>query len=155
MGRKITIQLEEADIPYNIRAINIGCGDQLTPDFLKISPNGRMPAIVDHEPIGGGAPVTIFESGAIMVYLAVKGGAMAADPGIARIRRRSPLRSERGAPEDATRVSEPNADRGGQLAQNDVCQIARQLTEHRNYDAIKSSCRSRCADPSGRLGGRR
>jgi GSH-dependent disulfide-bond oxidoreductase len=73
-GKKITIQLEEAGIPYNIKAINIGRGDQLTPDFLKISPNGRMPAIVDHEPIGGGAPITIFESGAIMVYLAEKSG---------------------------------------------------------------------------------
>src|SRR5205807_3645712 len=69
-GKKITIQLEEAGIPYNIKRINIGRGDQLTPDFLKISPNGRMPAIVDHEPMGGGAPITIFESGAIMVYLA-------------------------------------------------------------------------------------
>ena len=73
-GKKITIQLEEAGIPYNIKAINIGRGDQLTPDFLKISPNGRMPAIVDHEPMGGGAPITIFESGAIMVYLAEKSG---------------------------------------------------------------------------------
>ena len=55
-GKKVTIQLEEAGIPYNIKPINIGRGDQLTPDFLKISPNGRMPAIVDHEPMGGGAP---------------------------------------------------------------------------------------------------
>jgi hypothetical protein len=53
--------LEEAGLLYNIKPINIGRGDQLTPDFLKISPNGRMPAIVDHEPIGGGAPITIFE----------------------------------------------------------------------------------------------
>ena len=73
-GKKITIQLEEAGIPYNIKPINIGRGDQLTPDFLKISPNGRMPAIVDNEPTGGGAPITIFESGAIMVYLAEKSG---------------------------------------------------------------------------------
>src|SRR5258708_3032572 len=73
-GKKITIQLEEAGIPYNIKRINIGRGDQLTPHFLKISPNGRMPAIVDHDPMGGGAPITIFESGAIMVYLAEKSG---------------------------------------------------------------------------------
>jgi GST-like protein len=73
-GKKVTIQLEEAGIPYTIKAINIGRGDQLTADFLKISPNGRMPAIVDHEPMGGGAPIVIFESGAIMVYLAEKSG---------------------------------------------------------------------------------
>lgn len=73
-GKKITILLEEAGIPYNIKAINIGRGDQLAPDFLKISPNGRMPAIVDHEPKGGGAPIAIFESGAIMEYLTEKSG---------------------------------------------------------------------------------
>jgi glutathione S-transferase len=75
-GKKITILLEEAraGLPYNIKPINIGRGDQLTPDFLRISPNGRMPAIVDHEPMGGGAPITIFESGAIMEYLAEKSG---------------------------------------------------------------------------------
>src|ERR1700692_1569005 len=73
-GKKITTQLEEAGIPYKIKAIHIGRGDQLTPDFLKISPNGRMPAIVDHEPIGGGSPLAIFESGAIMEYLAEKSG---------------------------------------------------------------------------------
>src|SRR5271154_4190302 len=73
-GKKITILLEEAGIPYTIKSINIGRGDQLTPDFLRISPNGRMPAIVDHEPTGGGTPITIFESGAIMMYLAEKAG---------------------------------------------------------------------------------
>src|SRR6266853_1497514 len=73
-GKKIVILLEELGLPYTIKPINIGRGDQLTPDFLKISPNGRMPAIVDHEPMGGGAPITIFESGAIMVYLAEKSG---------------------------------------------------------------------------------
>jgi GSH-dependent disulfide-bond oxidoreductase len=73
-GKKITIQLEETGFPYDIKPINIGRGDQLSPDFLKISPNGRMPAIVDHEPMGGGAPLTIFESGAIMMYLAEKSG---------------------------------------------------------------------------------
>jgi GSH-dependent disulfide-bond oxidoreductase len=73
-GKKITILLEEAGIPYTIKPIHIGRGDQLTPDFLKISPNGRMPAIVDDQPMGGGAPLTIFESGAIMEYLAEKVG---------------------------------------------------------------------------------
>src|SRR3984893_14894086 len=73
-GKKITILLEEAGIPYTIKAINIGRGDQLTADFLKISPNGRMPVIVAHEPMGGGAAITIFESGAIMEYLAEKSG---------------------------------------------------------------------------------
>ena len=73
-GKKVTILLEEAGIPYTIKAVNIGRGDQLTADFLKISPNGRMPAIVDTEPKGGGAPITLFESGAIMEYLAEKVG---------------------------------------------------------------------------------
>ena len=73
-GKKVTILLEEARIVYTIKPINIGRGDQLAPDFLRISPNGRMPAIVDHEPMGGGAPITIFESGAIMEYLAEKSG---------------------------------------------------------------------------------
>jgi GST-like protein len=73
-GHKVTILLEECGIPYTIKTVNIGRGDQLSPSFLKISPNGRMPAIVDHEPLGGGAPLTIFESGAIMMYLAEKAG---------------------------------------------------------------------------------
>ena len=73
-GHKVTILLEECGIPYTIKPVNIGRGDQLSPSFLKISPNGRMPAIVDHEPLGGGAPLTIFESGAIMMYLAEKAG---------------------------------------------------------------------------------
>jgi GSH-dependent disulfide-bond oxidoreductase len=73
-GKKVTILLEEAGIPYTIKPVNIGRGDQLTADFLKISPNGRMPAIVDDQPMGGSAPLTIFESGAIMEYLAEKSG---------------------------------------------------------------------------------
>ena len=73
-GKKVVILLEECGLPYTIKPINIGRGDQLTPDFLKISPNGRMPAIVDDEPMGGGAPISIFESGAIMTYLAEKTG---------------------------------------------------------------------------------
>jgi len=74
-GKKIVILLEELGLPYTIKPVNIGRGDQLTSSFLKIAPNGRMPAIVDHEPLGGGAvPISIFESGAIMMYLAEKTG---------------------------------------------------------------------------------
>jgi GST-like protein len=73
-GHKVTILLEECGIPYTIKPVNIGRGDQLSPSFLKISRNGRMPAIVDHEPLGGSAPLTIFESGAIMMYLTEKAG---------------------------------------------------------------------------------
>jgi GST-like protein len=73
-GKKIVILLEELGLPYTIKPINIGRGDQLTPEFLKVSPNGRMPAIVDDEPMGGGAPMSIFESGPIMMYLAEKTG---------------------------------------------------------------------------------
>jgi GST-like protein len=71
-GKKVTILLEELGVPYRIVPVNIGRGDQFTDDFLKISPNNRMPAMVDHEPEGGGEPVSVFESGAIMLYLAEK-----------------------------------------------------------------------------------
>jgi GST-like protein len=73
-GHKITIFLEEAGVPYRIHPVNIGKGEQFAPDFLKIAPNNRMPAIVDTEPKGGGAPISIFESGAILLYLAEKTG---------------------------------------------------------------------------------
>ncbi len=73
-GHKITLFLEEAGLPYKIHAVNIGKGEQFDPHFLAISPNNRMPAIVDNEPAGGGAPVSLFESGAILVYLAEKTG---------------------------------------------------------------------------------
>ena len=73
-GWKISIMLEECDLPYRMLAVNIGKGEQFAPDFLAISPNNRMPAIVDHTPAGGGAPVAIFESGAILQYLAEKSG---------------------------------------------------------------------------------
>ncbi len=73
-GHKITIFLEETGLPYEIKPINIGAGDQFKPDFLKIAPNNRMPAIVDTDPAGGGAPLSIFESGAILQYLAEKTG---------------------------------------------------------------------------------
>jgi len=73
-GHKITIFLEEAGLPYKIIPVNIGAGEQFKPDFLRIAPNNRMPAIVDHEPADKGAPVSVFESGAILLYLAEKTG---------------------------------------------------------------------------------
>jgi GSH-dependent disulfide-bond oxidoreductase len=71
-GWKVTIMLEECGLPYTIKPVDIGRGDQLSSTFLKHSPNGRMPAVVDHEPMGGGEPLTIFESGAIIMYLGEK-----------------------------------------------------------------------------------
>lgn len=73
-GHKITIFLEEAELPYTIKPINIGKGEQFAPEFLKISPNNRIPAIVDQNPADGGEPVSVFESGAILQYLAEKTG---------------------------------------------------------------------------------
>jgi GST-like protein len=73
-GHKITLLLEETGLPYELHGVNIGKGQQFEPDFLKISPNNRMPAIIDDDPPGGGAPISIFESGAILVYLAEKSG---------------------------------------------------------------------------------
>lgn len=73
-GHKITLMLEEAGIDYTIRPVNIGKGEQFNPDFLKISPNNRMPAIVDTAPADGGDPISLFESGAILLYLAEKSG---------------------------------------------------------------------------------
>ncbi len=73
-GHKITMFLEEADLDYRLHGVNIGKGEQFEPEFLKISPNNRIPAIVDNDPIGGGEPISIFESGAILLYLAEKTG---------------------------------------------------------------------------------
>ena len=73
-GHKITIFLEEAGLPYKIVPVNIGAGDQFEPDFLRIAPNNRIPAIVDHAPADGGEPISVFESGAILQYLAEKIG---------------------------------------------------------------------------------
>lgn len=73
-GHKITIFLEEAGTPYKIVPVNIGRGEQFEPSFLKIAPNNRMPALVDHDPEDGGASIGIFESGAILEYLADKTG---------------------------------------------------------------------------------
>jgi GSH-dependent disulfide-bond oxidoreductase len=73
-GHKITLFLEEAGLPYCIHPVDIGAGDQFKPEFLAFSPNNRMPAIVDTQPADGGEAVTVFESGAILVYLAEKTG---------------------------------------------------------------------------------
>ena len=73
-GHKITIFLEETRIPYRIVPVDISRGDQFQPDFLRISPNNRIPAIIDHAPVDGGAPISVFESGAILLYLAEKIG---------------------------------------------------------------------------------
>ena len=73
-GWKISIALEEMELPYRTLPVNIGRGEQFEPEFLAISPNNRMPAIVDHEPEGGSEPVSVFESGAILLYLADKSG---------------------------------------------------------------------------------
>lgn len=80
-GHKVTIFLEEAGLPYKILPVNIGKGEQFQQSFLEISPNNRIPAIVDLAPADGGAPVPAFESGAILIYLAEKVGAhLSADP---------------------------------------------------------------------------
>ncbi|WP_236194270.1 glutathione binding-like protein [Pseudomonas glycinae] len=73
-GHKISLFLEEAGLRYNVHPINISQGEQFQPHFLKISPNNRIPAIVDHEPADGGEPLSLFESGAILLYLAEKTG---------------------------------------------------------------------------------
>ena len=66
--------LEECGLPYRVIPVNIGRGEQFSPEFLAISPNNRMPAIVDHEPPDGGEPISVFETGAILLYLAEKTG---------------------------------------------------------------------------------
>src|SRR5579864_4454257 len=73
-GHKITIFLEEAGLPYRIVPVNIGAGDQFKPEFLRIAPNNRIPAIIDHDPAEPGVSISVFESGAILLYLAEKTG---------------------------------------------------------------------------------
>ena len=73
-GKKVTILLEELEMPYRIIALDIGRGDQFSKEFLALNPNHRMPVIVDRDPAGGGAPISVFESGAILMYLAEKAG---------------------------------------------------------------------------------
>ncbi|HUN50835.1 MAG TPA: glutathione S-transferase N-terminal domain-containing protein [Candidatus Sulfotelmatobacter sp.] len=73
-GRKVSVALEELGLQYQVFPINITKNEQFAPDFLRISPNNKIPAIVDHEPPWGGGPYALFESGAILVYLADKTG---------------------------------------------------------------------------------
>lgn len=73
-GWKISIMLEECGLPYTVKPVDIGKGEQFAPAFLALSPNNRIPAIVDHAPADGGAPLSLFESGAILQYLADKAG---------------------------------------------------------------------------------
>ena len=77
-GRKVSIMLEECGIPYETKAVNIGRGEQFLPDYLKISPNSRIPAIVDQDGPNGKA-ISVFESGAILQYLGRKTGKGFAD----------------------------------------------------------------------------
>jgi GST-like protein len=80
-GHKITIFLEETGLPYAVRPVNISAGEQFDPAFLRLSPNNRIPAIVDYDPADGGDPLSVFESGAILQYLAEKTGKLLpADP---------------------------------------------------------------------------
>ena len=73
-GLKIKLFLEETQLPHRIVPVNIGKGEQFQASFLKVAPNNRIPAIVDHDPVGGGEPISMFESGAILLYLAEKTG---------------------------------------------------------------------------------
>lgn len=73
-GHKVSILLEETGLEYSVRPVHIGKGEQFAPEFLKIAPNNRIPAIVDHAPVDGGEPIALFESGAILEYLADKSG---------------------------------------------------------------------------------
>ncbi len=73
-GWKISVMLEECGLDYRLNWVNIGAGEQFEPEFLAISPNNRIPAIVDLDPAGGGDPVSVFETGAILIYLADKTG---------------------------------------------------------------------------------
>ncbi len=73
-GHKTTMFLEEAGLPYTLCPVNISAGEQFAPAFLAVSPNNKIPAIVDHAPVDGGAPLSVFESGAILQYLAEKTG---------------------------------------------------------------------------------
>ena len=80
-GKKVTIHLEECGLDYSVIECNIGKGDQFTDEFLAINPNTRMPVLVDHDPADGQGPLSVFESGAIMLYIAEKTGQfMPSDP---------------------------------------------------------------------------
>ena len=84
-GHKISVFLEETNAKYEIKPINISKGEQFSPEFLAFSPNNRIPAIIDRTPLGGGEPVTVFESGAILIYLAEKLGSFLPTEARARV----------------------------------------------------------------------
>lgn len=86
-GQKVSIMLEECGLAYDVVAVDINRGEQFAPGFLEISPNGRVPAIVDRAPPDGGPPVPVFESGAILVYLAERTGLLLPPPGEPRARK--------------------------------------------------------------------
>lgn len=73
-GHKVSIMLEEVGLAHRLIPMDMLAGDHLTPEYRKVNPNGRLPAIIDHDPIGGGEPLAVFESGAILLYLAEKTG---------------------------------------------------------------------------------
>ncbi len=81
-GHKVSMMLEEVGLPYRLIPYDMLKGDHLTPEFRSVNPNAKLPAIVDHDPIGGGEPLAVFESGAILLYLSEKAGGalMPADP---------------------------------------------------------------------------
>ncbi len=83
-GRKVSIALEELGLPYNVHAVNISKDEQFSPDFLKVSPNNKIPAIVDEDAEGG--PLSVFESGAVLTYLAEKTGKLLAPSGPERFK---------------------------------------------------------------------
>lgn len=85
-GWKISIMLEECGLPYRMVPVNIGRGEQFTPEFIAlINPHHKMPAIVDHDPVGGGEPVHVSESGAILLYLAERSGSLLPAAGVQRL----------------------------------------------------------------------
>jgi len=86
-GHKVSILIAELGLENEVVAVDINKGDQFDPGFLKLSPNNRIPAIVDHDPADGGAPVAVFETGAIMIYLAEKEGRFLPDPNDIRARK--------------------------------------------------------------------
>src|SRR5436190_210748 len=150
-GWKISIMLEECGLPYKVIPVNIGTGEQFKPDFLKISPNNRMPAIVDHQPPGGGEPVSVFESGAIFQYLAEKTGKFLPKDLRGRYEGLQEFRPEaRGLPQPPALVREVGrrAPRGGQGqgGRRRAAQDARHQYRGAAQDPVRPDC------PGGALG---